>query len=325
MGTSRNRRAKEVNNSGFSGNISTQGERLLNRDGSTNLRKTGIPFLQRYSIYHTLLKMSQGRFLLMVFLFYTVTNLVFACIYMAVGIDKLAGTEAGGGFFRNFSQAFFFSSQTMTTVGYGHVSPSGLVANTIASVESFLGIMTFALVTGMFYARFSRPKAFLRFSDNFLIAPYKEGKALMFRLATYKNNELTDVEAQVTLALQVNESGGRMTRFFPMRLEIARINSLALSWTCVHHINEESPLFGMTQKEMEEGNVEIMVTIKGFDDHFSNTVQQRTSFTQGEMVYGARFLPMYERTASGAFTELRLNRVNDFEPYVFDDDPVPAV
>lgn len=323
MGTTRNRKLKDVDNSGFSGNTSTQGARLLNRDGSTNLRKTGIPFYKRYSIYHTLLKMSQGRFLLMVFLFYTVINLIFACIYLAIGIDKLSGTASGTNIFMNFAQAFFFSSQTMTTVGYGHVAPSGLVANTIASIESFLGIMTFALVTGMFYARFSRPKAFIQFSDNFIIAPYKEGKAVMFRLATYKNNELTDVEAQVTLALQIDEGGHKMTRFFPMKLEIARINSLALSWTCVHPIDEDSPLFHMTKKDLEEANIEIMITIKGFDDHFSNTVQQRTSYTYREMVYGARFVPMYERSASGDFTELRLNKVNDHVPHIFEGENVP--
>ncbi len=320
MGTSRNKRLKDLNNSGFSGNTSTQGGRLLNRDGSTNLRKTGMPFFMRFSMYHSLLKMSSARFLLMVFLFYTIINLIFACIYLAIGIDKLSGTSAGSNFFINFSQAFFFSSQTMTTVGYGHVAPSGLVANTIASIESFLGIMTFALVTGMFYARFSRPKAFIRFSENFIIAPYKEGKAVMFRLATYKNNELTDVEAQVTLAMQTNEHGILMTRFFPVKLEIARINSLALSWTCVHPIDEDSPLFNMRKKDLVDSNIEIMVTIKGFDDHFSNTVQQRTSYTFHEMVYGAKFLPMYERSSSGEFTELRLNKVNDYIPHIFEEE-----
>lgn len=320
MGTSRNKRLKDLDNSGFSGNTSTQGGRLLNRDGSTNLRKTGMPFFMRFSMYHSLLKMSSARFLLMVFLFYTIINLIFACVYLAIGIDKLSGTSAGSNFFINFSQAFFFSSQTMTTVGYGHVAPSGLVANTIASIESFLGIMTFALVTGMFYARFSRPKAFIRFSENFIIAPYKEGKAVMFRLATYKNNELTDVEAQVTLAMQTNEHGILMTRFFPVKLEIARINSLALSWTCVHPIDEDSPLFNMRKKDLVDSNIEIMVTIKGFDDHFSNTVQQRTSYTFHEMVYGAKFLPMYERSSSGEFTELRLNKVNDYIPHIFEEE-----
>lgn len=311
---------KEVINSGFSGNSSAEGQRIRNRDGSVNLRKTGMPFYKRFSIYHTLLKMSRIKFMLMVFVFYTITNLVFASIYLFIGLDKLSGAEVSRNFFSNFSQAFFFSSQTMTTVGYGHVAPSGFVANAIASVESFLGIMTFAIVTGMFYARFSRPKAFIRFSDNFVVAPYKEGKAVMFRMATYKNNELTDVEAQVTLVLHVGEKDNRTTRFFPLVLEISKINSLAISWTCVHYMNEESPLYNMKEQDFLDGAVEMMVTIKAFDDHFSNTVQQRTSFSHEEMIYGAKFIPIYERSRSGNYTEVMLDKVNAYVPHVFPED-----
>lgn len=311
------RRPKDVDNSGFSGNSSTEGARLLNKDGGPNLRKTGTPFYQRISIYHTLLKMSRLKFLTMVFVFYTAMNLFFAGIYLLIGIDKLSGTTQSGNVLDHYSQAFFFSSQTLTTVGYGHVAPVGLLANSIASVESFLGIMTFALVTGMFYARFSRPKAYIRFSDNFLVSPYKEGRALMFRMATYKNNDLTDVSAQVTAAVHQKENGKRTTRFYPLKLEISKINSLAISWTCVHEMNEESPFWQMTEQEMLETGVELMVTVKGFDDHFSNTVQQRTSYSWQELVYGAKFDIMYERSESGGYTEVMLDKVNAYTAYSF--------
>lgn len=312
-----NRRLRDVDNSGFSGNSSAEGARLLNKDGSANLRKTGMPFYKRFSIYHTLLKMSRLKFLVMVFVSYTVMNLFFACIYLLIGIDKLSGSVQGNSAIDNFSQAFFFSSQTLTTVGYGHIAPVGLLANSIASVESFLGIMTFALVTGMFYARFSRPKAFLRFSDSFLVSPYKEGRAVMFRMATYKNNDLTDVEAQVTAAIHHMEEGKRTTRFYPLKLEIPRINSLAISWTCVHHMNEDSPFWQMTEQDMLSADIEIMVTIKGFDDHFSNTVQQRTSYSREELVYGAKFVPMYERSDTGGYTEVMLDRLNTYTAHSF--------
>lgn len=312
-----NRRLKDVDNSGFSGNSSAEGARLLNKDGSANLRKTGMPFYKRFSIYHTLLKMSRLKFLVMVFVSYTAMNLFFACIYLLIGIDKLSGSVQGNSAIDNFSQAFFFSSQTLTTVGYGHIAPVGLLANSIASVESFLGIMTFALVTGMFYARFSRPKAFLRFSDSFLVSPYKEGRAVMFRMATYKNNDLTDVEAQVTAAIHHMEEGKRTTRFYPLKLEIAKINSLAISWTCVHHMNEDSPFWQMTEQDMLSAGIEIMVTIKGFDDHFSNTVQQRTSYSREELVYGAKFVPMYERSDTGGYTEVMLDKLNTYTAHSF--------
>jgi inward rectifier potassium channel len=319
---SSNRKPKEVVNSGFSGY--GDGRRILNRDGSANLRKTGIPFYKRFSIYHTLLKMSRIKFLLMVFVFYTATNLVFASIYLMIGIEHLAGATVSNNFFSNFSQAFFFSSQTMTTVGYGHVAPSGLIANCIASVESFLGIMTFAIVTGMFYARFSRPKAYIQFSEHFLVSPYKGGKAVMFRMATYKNNELTDVEAQVTLALVVTEDGSTTTRFFPLKLEISKINSLAISWTVVHHMNEESPLYNMKEKDLLEAAIEMIVTVKAFDDHFSNTVQQKTSFSYREMVYGARFIPIYDRAIEGAYTEVKLDKIDTYLPHTFEEEPAMA-
>jgi inward rectifier potassium channel len=322
MSSNTRRKPKEVVNSGFSGY--GDGRRILNRDGSANLLKTGVPFYKRFSIYHTLLKMSRIKFLLMVFVFYTATNLVFASIYLLIGIEHLAGAAISNNFFSNFSQAFFFSSQTMTTVGYGHVAPSGLIANCIASVESFLGIMTFAIVTGMFYARFSRPKAFIQFSENFLVSPYKDGKAIMFRMATYKNNELTDVEALVTLAMAVTENDNTTTRFFPLKLEISKINSLAISWTVVHYMNEESPLYNMKEKDLLDGAIEMLVTVKAFDDHFSNTVQQKTSFSYREMIYGARFIPIYDRAIAGAYTEVKLDKIDTYLPHEFEEEPVMA-
>lgn len=317
---SNRRNVKDVDNSGFSPNSAAEGSRLVNKDGSNNLRKVGMSLWERYSIYHTLLKMSSRTFLLLVFLYYTITNIVFAFIYLAIGIDRLSGVEATDNFITNFTQAFFFSSQTMTTVGYGHVAPSGFIANAVASIESFLGIITFALVTGMFYARFSRPKAYIKFSDNFLVAPYKNGKAIMFRVATYKNNHLTEVNAEVTVVIHQLENEKRVSRFYPVPLEIARINSLALSWTCVHNITEESPFWLMTEQDLKESRVELMVTVKGFDDHYSNTVQQRTSYTHNEMVYGARFEPMYHRSENDNMTEVNLNKVNKYAPYVFAEE-----
>lgn len=305
---------QNIDNTGFGTNSAAEGVRLTNKDGSVNLEKKGIGFLKRISIYHTLLRMPRGKFLLSIFLFYTVLNLFFAGLYLLVGVQHLQGTEGiDGETMGGFLQAFFFSSQTLTTVGYGHVSPSGLGANIIASLESFLGILSFALVTGLLYGRFTRPKAYLMFSDNGLITPHKNTRAFMCRIATYKNNHLTDVEAQLTVALQVTENNVKMTRFYPMKLEISKVNSLALSWTLVHLINDDSPLFQMNYEEMKEANVEILIFIKGFDDHFSNIVQQRTSYTYNDIIYGGRFLPMFKSAENGAATILELDKINLFE------------
>jgi inward rectifier potassium channel len=307
------RNSDSIDNTGFSPNTNAEGERLTNKDGSINLRKIGVPFYERISVFHTMLRMSRIAFIFTVFGIYTTLNFFFALVYFFLGPDSLAGTPQAVSTADRFLQAFFFSSQTLTTVGYGHISPSGFITNVIASLESFIGIMSFALVTGMFYARFSRPEAFIRFSHNFLVAPFKGGRALMFRMATFKNNHLTDADAQITSAVRVEENGKIVTKFFPLVLEISRINSLALSWTVVHPLDERSPFADYTEQDFYDNKIELMVTVKAFDDHFSNTVQQRTSYNRDEMVYGAKYIPMYERAENGHYTELRLNKINDYE------------
>jgi inward rectifier potassium channel len=315
MAQFRRNRPKGIDNTGFSTNTSsTEGGRLSNKDGSVNVVKTGLPFWERISLYHTILRLSRGKFLLAVFAFYTVMNLVFASIYMLIGVENLQGIHKENDVLSNFQQAFFFSSQTLTTVGYGHISPVGLWANVVASLESFIGILTFALVTGLLYGRFTRPRAFVTYSKNLLIAPHKDQRAVMVRLATTKNNHLTDVEAQVTISMHVESDGRRVRQFFGLPLEIKKINSLALSWTLVHVINDESPLFGMTYEDMRDAEIELLYHIKGFDDHFSNTVQERTSYVFSEIVYGAKFQPVFHRSEDDSTTILELDRLNAFEP-----------
>ena len=304
---------RNIDNTGFGQNSSTEGGRLINADGSNNLRKTGLPIWERISVYHTLLRMSGRRFFFMILVGYTIINLLFATIYFTVGVNHLLGVDAATSTFRKFMDAFFFSSQTLTTVGYGHVAPTGMITNMLASIESLLGILSFAVVTGLIYGRFSRPRAYLSFSRNILISPYKDGQGLMFRIATYKNNHLTDAEAQVTLAVHVQENDKKVTRFYPLTLEIAKINSLALSWTIVHAINEDSPLYNYTKESLANANPEIIVNIKAFDDHFSNIVQQRSSYTYQQLIYGAKFSPMFERAQSGTYTILELDKLNAHE------------
>jgi len=306
-------RSKNIDNTGFGPNSNVEGGRLVNPDGSTNLKKRGMPVWERISIYHTLLRMKRSHFFLTIFLFYTAANIFFATIYFLTGVHNLSGISHSSSVFDEVMAAFFFSSQTLTTVGYGHVAPTGLVTNSIASIESLLGILAFAVVTGLIYGRFSRPRAFIKFSDNILIAPYKDGKGIMVRMATYKNNHLTEVEAQLTVALHINEDGKMVTRFFPLPLEISKLNSLALSWTIVHNINEDSPLYNYTSGELAFAKMEVLVYVKAFDDHFSNTVQQRTSYVHSQLVYGGKFLPMFERSEDGAYTILLLDKINHHE------------
>jgi inward rectifier potassium channel len=327
MATSNRRnRFKNIDNTGFStNNNNTEGGRLTNKDGSINLRKTGIPFWVRISMYHTLLRMRRWKFLLVVFAFYTGLNLFFATIYVSIGVNSLKGITPDDNMLNNFEQAFFFSSQTLTTVGYGHISPFGLAANVVASLESFIGILSFALVTGLLYGRFTRPRAYLMFSHNVLVAPHKGKRALMIRVASYKNNHLTDMEGQVTMAMHMSENGDKKRAFYSLPLEIKKINSLALSWTLVHIIDEESPLFLMGPEDMKEAEIELLYHLKGFDDHFSNIVQQRTSYTASEIVYGGKFLPAFHRSDDQSTTVLELDKLNAYEPVELPEWEISAI
>jgi inward rectifier potassium channel len=314
MSLSNNRqRLRDLNNTGFGPNSSMEGGRLINSDGSTNLRKRGIPFWERISLFHTLLRMRPGRFFLLVFVTYTMINLFFASLYLWAGVEHLVGGDHALTFTEKFMEAFFFSSQTITTVGYGRVAPSGMMTNFLASTESLVGILSFAVMTGLIYGRFSRPRAYLLFSPNILVAPFQGGKALMFRIATYKNNNLTDAEALLTLALHEQENGKTVTRFYPLKLEYSKVNSLAISWTIVHPIDEESPLYNYAKDQVAQTRMEVIVFIKAFDDHFSNIVQQRTSYTYKQVIYGAKFLPMFERAENGEYTILELSKINAHE------------
>lgn len=315
---------KNVENTGFTANSSFEGSRLTAKDGTVRVRKTGMPFWELISIYHTLLRMKRSKFFLLILGFYSAINLIFAIIYSIIGVRHLAGTEQDLTPIRRFLEAFFFSSQTLTTVGYGHIAPEGLAANTVASIESLLGILVFALVTGIFYGRFSRPRAYVLFSDNVLIAPFRGGKALMFRIATYKNNHLTEVEVVLTAALHILEGDKRVTRFYSLPLDISKVNSLALSWTIVHPITEDSPLYGYSAADLIGNRLEILVFVKGFDDHFSNTVQQRSSYIHSELVWGAKFLPMYDRSEGGSYTLLELGKINAHEYILLPEDESPA-
>lgn len=299
-------------NTGFGTSSKNSGGRFYNPGGGPNVVKRGVNLLDRFSWYHTMLAMPTGKFLLLLFMVYILINLVFAAVYYAIGIEHLGGIKTGT-FLKNFTEVFFFSTQTFTTVGYGRISPVGFLTSAVATFEAFLGLLSFAIATGLFYGRFSKPQAFLKFSHHALIAPFKDGIALMFRMSPFKNNNLSEAEVKLTLAMRVDEDGNKANRFYPLELEISKVNSLALSWTVVHPINEKSPLFDLTLEDMETANAEVLVFIKAFDDVFANTVMTRTSYVASEIIWGAKFKIMYYSNEDQTKTILDLEMINDYE------------
>lgn len=300
-------------NTGFGSNNADYGGRFINKNGMPNIEKRGIPFFSRISWFHTLLQISTAKFLTIIFTFFIGINFLFAIFYFLIGVQHLTGMNASTPL-EKFGEAYFFSAQTFTTVGYGRINPTGLIASAVASFEALLGLLTFAIATGLFYGRFSKPTAYLKFSENAVLAPFKDGMAIMMRVAPYKNNNLTDAEAKVSAGLAIEEDGKMINRFFAMDLEYSRVNALTLSWTVVHPINEESPFYKFTKEDFANTKGEIFVFIKAFDDMFSNTVVARSSYTLNEIVMGAKFVSMYHRNEESNNTVLDLDKINTHTP-----------
>jgi len=297
---------------GFGERSTQSGGRFFRKDGKPNVVRKGIRFFDQLSWFHTMISMPGWKFWLWLVIPYIIVNAFFALIYYSIGISHLDGIEKGSEW-HNYIESFFFSFQTFTTVGYGHVSPSGTLTSSVAAFESFLGVLTLALAAGLFYGRFSRPQSFLRFSDIALIAPYREGTALMFRTVPFKNNNLMEAEVKLTMAMRVMRNGEEKNEFYTLNVEFSKINALMLNWTIVHPIDENSPIYGMSLDELIAAKAEVFVYLKAFDEGFANTVIARTSYTTNEIIEGGKFKPMYERSSTGEATLLHIDRLNDYD------------
>jgi inward rectifier potassium channel len=295
---------------GFGAGSNNQGDRLLNRDGTFNVKRTGLSILERINPFHQLIMMSWPKFNTMILLVFVSLNLLFTGIYYCIGLEELVGTTHSDPFSK-FIEVFSFSAQTLTTVGYGRVSPVGNLASLMASFEALLGLSGFALVTGLLYGRFSRPNAKLLSSENAIIAPYQDKTALMFRIANGRSNQLIECEAIVLFNYVEKEKGER--KFISLDLELPKVTALSLSWTIVHPIDEKSPLYGLNKEEIIDMNAEIILMFKAFDDTYSQAIHTRLSYTANELVYGAKFLPMYKRSENGYATLLELNKIGQYQ------------
>lgn len=291
-------------------------QRLLNRDGTFNIERAGTRGKHTYAPYHALLGMGWGRFLLIIATFYVVVNALFAVAYLACGPGALVGQGFAGhsSFFSDYFRAYFFSVETFGTIGYGNIVPVGMLANVILTVESFVGLLSAALATGLVFARFSRPNAAIVYSKQALIAPYRNMKAFMFRCANERSSELIEVSVRIMYSrIAVRLNGERVREFTALPLEFDKVTFFALSWTVVHAIDETSPLFNCTQAAMAESEAEFLVLLSGNDETFAQTVHSRTSYKANEIVWNARFRSMFIESPDRGTTGMDLSRIHEYE------------
>ncbi len=235
-------------------------------------------------LYHFLLVASWPRLLGVLVLLYAAANALFALAYLAAG-DSIENARPG-----SFADAFFFSVQTMATIGYGKMVPRSLVANLLVSVEALIGLLGVAMVTGLVFAKFSRPTARVLFSRVAVVGRRDGVPALMLRMANERGNNI--VEAQVHVVLARNETtaeGEAVRRFYDLELSRRQSALFALTWTVIHPIAEGSPLHRSTPDTLAAADVELIVSLIGFDESFSQTVHARHAYSSRDVVWGARF------------------------------------
>lgn len=295
---------------GFGTKNYNESVRFLNKNGSVNIKRKIDGKHIGFDIYHYLITISWAKFILWVLFSYILTNTLFAFAYYVAGYEKFGGMDALTEP-EKFSHLFFFSAQTLTTVGYGHIYPNSVYTSSISAIESMLGLMGFALVTGLLYGRFSKPKADVEYSTFSVIAPYRGITGFMFRIANKRQNELIENECQLALTINNKDTGKREFHFLP--LELNKINFLALSWTIVHPIDEQSPIYGLTRENLLESDAEFIILFKAINDTYSQNVYSRMSYKAKEIMWNSKFIPVKQTPHKNGSISINIKDIHEIE------------
>jgi len=287
-------------------------QRFLNRDGSFNVQRSGLTVVRSLNLYHYLLSMSWSAFLGLVLLLFFVSNLIFGTVYAVLGPAALIDTS-GAPFASLFVTGFFFSVQTFATIGYGTIHPVGIVPNLVVTVESYYSLLANALVTGLVFARFARPTAKIVLSTVAVIAPYKDITAFMFRIVNGRNNQLIEVKAQVIAARIKNGDDKIARKFDVLDLERKSVTFFPLTWTIVHPIDENSPLFGLSERDLQNSDAEFLILLTATDETFATTVHQRSSYKPSEVRYGYKFVSIYNEMKTGEPISIDIRKLSEVE------------
>ena len=284
----------------------------MNSDGSLNINRVN----KRTNIldtYHYLINITWTRFFLLAIVAFTAVNVLFALIYLLIGVDQIMVPT--NNVLENFITALFFSAQTLTTLGYGYLAPNGMLSGFISSFEAFLGLSMFAFLTGLIYGRFSKPKASIRFSENLIFRDFNTTKALMFRLVNNRSNVMIKPKATVTLALsKLNNKNEYKRSFYNLKLEREQINYLPTTWTIVHEIDQDSPLIEYKNEELNLLNAELVVMITYFDQSFNQEVHQIHAYNFKDLKLNYKFNPAFYYDKDGKLI-LDFDKIDSITPY----------
>ena len=257
--------------------------RFISRDGGSNLVSSGLERRLFGDLYHSWLKAPWRDVLAGILVTYAVVNTLFALGYLLVG--GIENARPG-----SFADAFFFSVQTIATIGYGKLVPVTLAAHVLVTVESFIGLVGAAMATGLMFAKFARPTARVLWSEVAVVAPMDGVQSLMFRVANARGNQV--VEATLRLGMlrsEVTVEGVPIRRMIDLKLVRPSSAVFVLSWLAVHPITPDSPLYGQTNESLKAVNAELYVSLVGLDATFSQTIHARHSYVASEIRWGHRF------------------------------------
>lgn len=268
-------------------NNQKQHSKIIKPNGTLNFKVRGLSLFKTVEIHNLLLSVGWLGFVMSVFFFYLFVNTIFTFLYIISGATGLSGISATTP--NIFFKVFYFSAQTLCTGYFTDTIPVSIRSTSLAAIEAVVGLFIFALITGLLYSRFSKPNSKIIFSDKIMIRSYKQGKALMVRIANIKRNQLLKVSAELILMLRIETDGIKKNVFYNLPLEQESIGMLLLTWTIVHPIDDESPLDTFSVEDIAAADGEIIAVIEGSDDILSQNVFARTSFSADDIVFDATF------------------------------------
>ena len=305
---------EEKEDLGFGAVVSTASrKRLLNHDGTFNVRRVGLPWSEAVSLYQSALTLRWPAFFGWVVLIYLGINVLFAVLFLLCGDAAITGPDPStmGG---TFGRAFFFSVETFATIGYGNISPAGTPALTLMTAEALVGVLAQALITGLFFARFARPTADVNFSRRAVVAPFRDGKALMIRMANRRRNELIELKASLSFSFMDESGPVPLRRYRPLTLDRAEVTFFPLAWTIVHPITPASPLWGLDAAALHARDAEILLLLTGTDDTFATIVHARTSYKADEIDWDRKFNNIFNPPGADGVMSLDISRLDETQP-----------